>query len=430
MDVDLGHLSKPCVCGRDHTIGVQEVVIEAGAVSRLDDILKENQFQNPVFICDSNTRAAAEPYLEEEFKDYLVIELDPEGLAADDSNVKKVLSQVDACDRGLSSVSVDALVAIGSGTIHDLTRFAADEYEIPFISIPTAASVDAYTSSVAMIRKGRLNRFVPACAPRWVLADTTVFRNAPYRLTASGISEVLGKYTAILDWKISHMITDEYFCERACIMVQDAIRHVEDVVDDIRQGDPEAYEVLMRALLTCGLTVDMIGSTRAVSGSEHYLGRLWTMGIFRCSKDTLHGERVSVAMLAVLRYYKKLAEDIHAGRVTMEDEAAKGMEIELLEDTFGEDELLENILTENEPNPLEEIDLEDLRDHLDEIADEIRKLPDPDKLADILKKGGCVTRPKEIGVSSKGLKKAIRIAPYLRNRITLLRLSKLFIRSR
>ena len=127
MDVDLGQLREPCACGMEHNIDVEKIVIESGAVSQLEEILEE--FQNPVFICDSNTRTAAEPFLEEEFKDYPVIELNPEGLQADNRGVNKVMKQLDYCDRGLSSVSVDVLVAIGGGTIHDLTRYAATEYD-------------------------------------------------------------------------------------------------------------------------------------------------------------------------------------------------------------------------------------------------------------------------------------------------------------
>ena len=161
MDVDLGQLREPCACGMEHNIDVEKIVIESGAVSQLEEILEE--FQNPVFICDSNTRTAAEPFLEEEFKDYPVIELNPEGLQADNRGVNKVMKQLDYCDRGLSSVSVDVLVAIGGGTIHDLTRYAATEYDIPFVSIPTAASVDGYAANVAALTWDGLKRPLPVC---------------------------------------------------------------------------------------------------------------------------------------------------------------------------------------------------------------------------------------------------------------------------
>ena len=192
MDVDLGQLREPCACGKAHNIDVGKISIESGAVRELTDILEA--FQNPVFICDSNTRAAAEPFLEEEFKDYPVIELNPKGLQADNRGVDKVMKQLDYCDRGLSSVSVDVLVAIGAGTIHDLTRYAATEYDIPFVSVPTAASVDGFAANVAALTLDGLKKTVAGVSPRWILADTDIFATAPSRLTASGVSDFLGKY--------------------------------------------------------------------------------------------------------------------------------------------------------------------------------------------------------------------------------------------
>ena len=134
------------------------------------------------------------------------------------------MKQLDYCDRGLSSVSVDVLVAIGGGTIHDLTRYAATEYDIPFVSIPTAASVDGYAANVAALTWDGLKRTVAGVSPRWILADTDIFSAAPSRLTASGVSDFLGKYISILDWKIAHLVTGEYICEEVCDLLEKALR--------------------------------------------------------------------------------------------------------------------------------------------------------------------------------------------------------------
>lgn len=424
MDVDLGHLSQPCACGMEHEVQVEMICIEPGAVERLEDIL--GPYQNPVFICDSNTRAAAEPYLEEEFKDHLVIELDPEGLLADEAGIQKVLSQLEVCDIGLSSVSVDALVAIGGGTIHDLTRYAADEYQIPFVSIPTAASVDGYTSSVAMYRKDGMSRYIHASSPRWVLADTNIFSNAPYSLTASGISEIYGKYTALLDWKVAHMVCGEHFCQRVYRMISNALGEIDRIVDDILDNDPEGYERLMYHLLMIGLTVEMLGSTRAVSGAEHYIARLWGMYAINQPAHSYHGQRVGVGALLLLSYYKKMAEDIENGRIHASDESARGMEMDLLESVFGDSEKLDALIEENTPNPLEAVDLEALDEMLPAIAEMIGNLPSVKKIKDRMKKAGCVTELSEIGIPEEQKALTLRLAPYVRNRQTLLRLSKLF----
>ena len=423
MDVDLGQLREPCACGMEHNIDVEKIVIESGAVSQLEEILEE--FQNPVFICDSNTRTAAEPFLEEEFKDYPVIELNPEGLQADNRGVNKVMKQLDYCDRGLSSVSVDVLVAIGGGTIHDLTRYAATEYDIPFVSIPTAASVDGYAANVAALTWDGLKRTVAGVSPRWILADTDIFSAAPSRLTASGVSDFLGKYISILDWKIAHLVTGEYICEEVCDLLEKALRDVSRVLEDIRFGDKDAIEKLMHALLQSGLCMQMVESARPVSGAEHMVSHLWDLNVLNEKTNALHGEQVGLGLLIVTDYYKKLGYAIRHKNVTVKSETAKGLEMSLLEHTFGKKGLLEGILTENTPNPLEDIDLEELEEQLPEIEDLIDDLPDADDMYAKLHDAGCVHEISNLGIDKEKVELTLQSSPYVRNRLTLLRLSKL-----
>ena len=423
MDVDLGQLREPCACGMEHNIEVEKIVIESGAVSQLEEILEE--FQNPVFICDSNTRTAAEPFLEEEFKDYPVIELNPEGLQADNRGVNKVMKQLDYCDRGLSSVSVDVLVAIGGGTIHDLTRYAATEYDIPFVSIPTAASVDGYAANVAALTWDGLKRTVAGVSPRWILADTDIFSAAPSRLTASGVSDFLGKYISILDWKIAHLVTGEYICEEVCDLLEKALRDVSRVLEDIRFGDKDAIEKLMYALLLSGLCMQMVESPRPVSGAEHMVSHLWDLNVLNEKTNALHGEQVGLGLLIVTDYYKKLGYAIRHKKVTVKSETAKGLEMSLLEHTFGKKGLLEGILTENTPNPLEDIDLEELEAQLPEIEDLIDDLPDADDMYAKLHDAGCVHEISSLGIEKEKAELTLQSSPYVRNRLTLLRLSKL-----
>ena len=423
MDVDLGQLREPCACGMEHNIDVEKIVIESGAVSQLEEILEE--FQNPVFICDSNTRTAAEPFLEEEFKDYPVIELNPEGLQADNRGVNKVMKQLDYCDRGLSSVSVDVLVAIGGGTIHDLTRYAATEYDIPFVSIPTAASVDGDAATGAALTWDGLKRTVAGVSPRWILADTDIFSAAPSRLTASGVSDFLGKYISILDWKIAHLVTGEYICEEVCDLLEKALRDVSRVLEDIRFGDKDAIEKLMYALLLSGLCMQMVESPRPVSGAEHMVSHLWDLNVLNEKTNALHGEQVGLGLLIVTDYYKKLGYAIRHKKVTVKSETAKGLEMSLLEHTFGKKGLLEGILTENTPNPLENIDLEELEEQLPEIEDLIDDLPDADDMYAKLHDAGCVHEISNLGIDKEKVELTLQSSPYVRNRLTLLRLSKL-----
>lgn len=423
MDIDLSHLKEPCVCGKKHDFAVREIYIESGAVKRLTDILQE--FQNPVFVCDSNTRAAAEPFLEEEFKDYPVIELNPEGLRANNITVEKVLKQLDFCDRGCSAVPVDILVAIGTGTIHELTRYCAAEYGIPLVSVPTAASGDSFATAMASITWDGMKKTFPAVAPQWILADTDIFSRAPYRLTAAGISDLMGTYTALIDWKVANLLTGEYICPEICNMQEEMIKNTERELDDIKDGDTESMEKLMYALIVSGLHMQMAGTSRPISGSAHHVAYLLDMETADQDQIVLHGEKVMAGLMLVLKEYKRLEADIRAGRVAVQNETMKGLEYGLLEKEFGTGNLFEEIVAENTPNPLEDIDLEFLEESLDKIGDLIDELPEPEHLMKKLKKAGCLSALPELNIDDRRKKEILCLSPYIRRNLTLLRLMKL-----
>ncbi len=423
MDVDLGHLTKPCVCGREHTLTTQMVRIEPGAVSLLEEILVE--YENPIFICDSNTRAAAEPFLEEEFKDYLVIELDPEGLQVEKEILDKVMSQVDACDRGLSSIGVDLLVAIGAGTIHDLARYVAGEYNIPFVSVPTAASMDGYASALMTYDPGGIEKSIPSVAPLWILADTNIFANAPWRLTAAGVSGLISSYTALTDWKIAEMVAGEYYCPVIAERQEETTERILRKLDEIRDGEPEAMEELMYALILSGMTTQLIDDGRAISGAEHHLSHLWEMEVLQPLPDTLYGERLCAATCIMLDCYKELVPAL-AGRHLKKDVVeTRGLEMGLIENYFAEEALIEQVITENTPDPLDEIDVEDLLEEMEGIANIVRRLPNAGELREKLRRIGCKVTPAEIDLDESLIPLGLDLAPYVRNRITLLRLAKL-----
>ena len=203
MKVDISRFSGKCSCGKEHAITVDEIIIEPKAVKHLSRVAAGSV--HPVIVCDKNTRAAAYPYMKEYFDNYEVAMIPEDSVHADDHFVK-IADQ-------LISEKADLLIAAGAGTIHDLTRYVAYQRGISFVSVPTAASVDGFVSVVAAMTWHGMKKTLPAAAPVCVLADTDIFGKAPWRLTASGISDLMGKYTALTDWRVCHVLFGEYFCQ-------------------------------------------------------------------------------------------------------------------------------------------------------------------------------------------------------------------------
>ena len=67
---------------------------------------------------------------------------------------------------GARARSADALVAVGSGTINDLCKYAAAKDGKPYVVFATAPSMNGYTSMNAAITVDGHKKTLPAATPR------------------------------------------------------------------------------------------------------------------------------------------------------------------------------------------------------------------------------------------------------------------------
>ena len=418
MRVDTDDFARPCGCGKNHLVEVEEILIEPGAVNALEEAMSEGflkEYISPLLICDTNTCKATEEIMEDIYDRCQVLVLDADDLKADQHAVEIVENYMDE--------DIDLILAVGSGTIHDISRYVAFQYKIPFISVPTAASVDGFVSTVAAMTWNGLKKTVPVAPPIAVYADSNIFAAAPRRLNASGVSDLFGKYICLADWKIAHMLTDEYICDEIIELEEKALRTVRSCLDDIAQGDRESCEKLMYALILSGLAMQMVGNSRPASCAEHHLSHLWEMEVINGPLDALHGEKVSIGTLIVLREYNRIARAIREGRCRVLSERED--DTELLEKTFGKKHLLEGIIEENTPDPLEEVSPARLESCLSEIADIIEELPREEELVHAMDKAGCKQSVYEIGLTEEIIPQSLKLAPYVRRRLSFLRVSRM-----
>ena len=427
MNIQTEIFNGPCSCGREHKIEVKDIILGNHAAEALLEALKRgslSQYQNPLILCDENTREAAMGKLETVWQLCGEIVLPPQDLHANNHGVDMVHNAMEDMESGKESAP-DLLLAVGAGTIHDLTRYVAHEKGIPFVSVPTAASVDGFVSTVAAMTWNGMKKTLPAVAPIYVFADTEIFSRAPYRLTASGISDLMGKYIALADWRIAHEVTGEYICERICGMEMDALETVCKCLDGLRTGAAEAYENLMYALLLSGLAMQMIGNSRPASCAEHHVSHLWEMEIINDYVDALHGEKVSIGLVLTLNLYKKIANSIQEG--TCHVKPYEGLENELIRKTFGAKGLYEATIQENTPDPMLAVDSGQLEKCLPKIAQVIDALPEVDEILSLLKKGGCVYNVGQIGLTEDIIPLTIQLSPYVRNRLSFNRIRKMLV---
>ena len=415
MRVDINKFIGFCGCGKEHKIMVKDIIIESEAIKKLSMIMEKEGFKNITIICDENTYAAAGEEIKEIIPKGKFINLKSENLHANEIAVQNVYECL--------SVENDVLIALGSGTIHDITRYVAYNKDIPFISVPTAASVDGFVSTVAAMTWRGYKKTFTAVSPIYVVADTDIFKEAPYRLTASGVSDLIGKYTALVDWKISSIVIGEYICNKVCNMEIDAVNKLCECVDDLVLGKSEAYEQLMYALILSGLAMQIIGNSRPASGAEHHMSHLWEMEVINKHLDAYHGEKVSVGLILVMEEYKKIKKYIENCRCRVKK--YYGLEEDMLKEVFKSREMYDSIMKENTPDPLLNVNKVILQNRLESIAEILEKLPTLDFVKNTLKRAKAVTTLEEIGLSNDVKQNSIRVLPYVRNRLTLMRISKM-----
>ena len=415
MKVNINKFTGFCGCGKEHKILVKDIIIESEAIKKLPEIMEKEGFKNITIICDENTYVAAGEEVEEVIPKGNFIKLKSENLHANEVAVQKVYECLVA--------ESDVLIALGAGTIHDITRYVAYNKDIPFISVPTAASVDGFVSTVAAMTWRGYKKTFTAVSPIYVVADTDIFKEAPYRLTASGVSDLIGKYTALVDWKISSIVIGEYICNKVCNMEIDAVNKLCECVDDLVLGKSEAYEQLMYALILSGLAMQIIGNSRPASGAEHHMSHLWEMEVINKHLDAYHGEKVSVGLILVMEEYKKIKKSIENGRCRVKK--YYGLEEDMLKEVFKSREMYDSIMKENTPDPLLNVNKVILQNRLESIAEILEKLPTLDFVKNTLKRAKAVTTLEEIGLSNDIKQNSIRVSLYVRSRLTLMRISKM-----
>ncbi len=406
---------KVCDCGKTHAVSLKKFLMEENALSRIGEVINSlGDYKNVVMICDENTYRVAGCTVEKFITLKQKIVLDPTDLHANEKSVYLVEDLLD-------SSSCDLLLAVGSGTIHDVTRYVAYEKGLQFVSVPTAPSVDGYVSSVcAMTWKG-VKRTLTAVPPLALVADSDVIAQAPLNMINSGVGDMLGKYTALFDWKISSILTGEYYCDYVASLMKSALEQVVSNIDKIKTRDVDAIESLTYGLVLSGLVMQMTGNSRPASGAEHHISHLIEMGVVSKNNTALHGEKVGVATVLVLdRYHQAIKRNLTELDIVDYDYNYS----DFINEKFSS--LSNEIIKENDPDPLKKVNVSVLLKKWQDICAFAKEfLPSASFVKDILVGLDASSTLSDIGLSDDLVDDLYTLAPFVRNRLTLLRLLKL-----
>ncbi len=184
------------------------------------------------------------------------------------------------------------LVALGGGKPIDLAKMAADELDLGFLSVPTAASHDGIVSGRSSIPEGDTRHSVAANPPLAVVADTEPIAAAPWELTTAGCADIISNYTAVKDWRLAARLKDVPYSEYAGALSELTAEMLVDSADSIKSGLEESAWIVVKALVSSGVAMSIAGSSRPASGAEHLISHQLDRTV---ENPALHGHQVGVA---------------------------------------------------------------------------------------------------------------------------------------
>ena len=263
------------------------VVTGPGVLEQLPAIIAELDIpERGLIVCDANTL---------EIAGNQVIEY----LEAGGHPMQKVEimgANIDELERVESfSDSIDFLVGLGGGRPIDLAKQAGFNKDIPFISIPTAASHDGFGSARASIRRDGRKTSMQAIPPIAVVADTEIISRAPKRLLGAGVGDIISNQTAVLDWKLAGQKAD--YSEYAAALSEMAAELVENDISKVASGKEEGVRLVVKALISSGVAMSIAGTSRPASGGEHKFSH-WLDS--NCKTPALHGEQCGLGSIVTM----------------------------------------------------------------------------------------------------------------------------------
>jgi glycerol-1-phosphate dehydrogenase [NAD(P)+] len=274
------------------------------AVERLVAFCAEQGLDCLALIADDNTCAAlgqkAEAALRAAGFDVLTIVVKGEDIIADARHIFQTMLGLDHAPR--------TFIAVGSGTLTDITRFISHRSGREFISLPTAASVDGFTSIGAPLVIEGVKTTINCHGPIAVFADLPVLCAAPRPMTAAGLGDMVAKFTSVADWELGKVLQDEKYDPEIAARMRAAAQDTSDHAAAIAAGEEAGVRALFDGLIESGLCMLDFGATLPASGSEHHLSHFLEMKLLREGRHSiLHGAKVGVGVIINARRFERVA---------------------------------------------------------------------------------------------------------------------------
>lgn len=314
----------------------------------------------------------------------------------------------------------DALIAVGSGTINDLCKYASAKAGKPYAVFATAPSMNGYTSLNAAITVHGHKMSLAAHAPCGAFFDLSILSAAPVRLIRAGLGDSLCRTTSQADWLLAHLLFGKPYRELPYVLLAGDETPLFDNAKALVSGDIEIMERLVRTLILSGFGTAIVGNSQPASQGEHLISHFIDMFEPKGRPLVYHGEQVGVTTLTMARLQNRLLE--HLPLVSPDTDT-----LDMFIARYGE-ELGRSCWQEFSQKKIDRSEADRLNHLIDQrranIQARIASISlSPERLESVLRAAGAPTTPSAIHLSEEFYGHARTRCRDIRNRFTFLDLA-------
>ncbi|CUH97691.1 hypothetical protein P22_3826 [Propionispora sp. 2/2-37] len=414
-----------CQCGKPHSVNIDKIIVENGAVNKVPGILQEMGRKNALVVADSHTfevagKKVVELLTASNIKHKVYVYQSEGHLVPDEQAVGKLVLQVEK--------DTDVIVTVGSGSLNDLVKFVSWLIKVPSLVVATAPSMDGYASDTSALIIDNLKTSVTSDYPKIIIGDVDILKQAPMTMILAGLGDIIGKYSALNDWLISEIVNDEYHCSVTAKISSDAIEKCVTNIEGIKKREDKAIKDLMEGLVRTGIAMSFVGNSRPASGCEHHISHFWEMAFLFAGKEALlHGTKVGMSSVITAKLYELLPEtkvdfdkavsvarafDEKAWRekvIAMYGKAAPG--ILKLSEKDGRNSIEKRIAR-----------ISKIKENYDAIMNIAKAAPSAARVRALMEEAGAPVRPKEVGIDDATALNGVIMAKEVRPRYSMLNL--------
>ncbi|MBE6740607.1 MAG: sn-glycerol-1-phosphate dehydrogenase [Ruminococcaceae bacterium] len=409
MDINSLLKGRNCECGKFHSCDIGFIAIEKDATRHLASLC--DSYSNILIVADQNTYKAGGEKVEAVINNKIskrVIFSGETVLIPNETAIDEIKENLDG---------IDLIVGIGSGVIQDLCKFVSFYEKVPYYIVATAPSMDGYASTVAAMILGGMKISHITKVPDAIIADTEILKNAPLNMIKSGYGDVLGKISALNDWKLSNLLFGEELCEYVYNLTKEMLNATIPLAEKLLERDEESIKILTEALIGVGVAMAYNENSRPASGCEHHIAHFFELNGIRNNEPYFpHGTDVAYSTVISCAVRERLLKaDFNVQQFIMFDtEYYRG-----IKDAYGEiaEECIE---LQRKANNYGKHRIPLYREKEKEIIEILKEVPTEKEAITLLEKIGLPMDDFYNNYKKETINKAVIFAKDLRDRFTAL----------